>query len=143
MPTPQSYANHRRNRPVYLLVYLVLFVNILWTSYRAVQTPSIDTANAALTALALGAVSYYARVFALTVQDRVIRLEMRLRLSELLPDRLRSQIHEFTIAQLVAMRFASDTELPTLAERVLRDKIQDRSEIKKLISDWAPDSLRA
>jgi len=143
MPTPQTYDNHRRNRPVYLLVYFVLFVNILWTSYRAVQTPSLDTAVAALTALALGALSYYARVFALTVQDRVIRLEMRLRLEELLQGPLRDQINEFSIAQLVAMRFASDAELPALAERVLRDKIQDRAAIKKMISDWAPDSLRA
>ena len=143
MPSPQSYANHRRNRPVYLLVYLVFFLNIVWTSYRAAQAPSIDTAMAALTALALGALSFYARVFALTVQDRVIRLEMRLRLSEALPDSLRHRIGEFTIAQLVAMRFASDAELPALAECVLRDKIEDRTAIKKMISDWAPDSLRA
>jgi hypothetical protein len=143
MSTPQTYANHRRNRPAYLLVYLVLFLNILWTSYRAVQSPSLDTAMAALTALALGALSYYARIFALTVQDRVIRLEMRLRLSGLLPDALQSRINEFTTAQLIALRFASDAELPALCERVLQGKIEDRAAIKKMISDWAPDSLRA
>ena len=146
MPTqlpPQTFANHRRNRPLYLAVYFILFLNILWTAYRAVSSPSIDSANAALAAVAIGLLSFYARVFALTVQDRVIRLEMRLRLRELLPAALHARLHEFTHRQLVAMRFASDGELPALAERVLRDNIQDGRAIKEMIKTWEPDHLRA
>ena len=143
MATEQSFANHRRNVPAYIFVYIVLFLNILWTAYRAVQAPSMDSANAAFTALALGVLSFYARAFALTVQDRVIRLEMRLRLRELLPAALQARIGDLSHKQLVAMRFASDAELPDLTDRVLRDNIQNGSEIKKLITAWEADHLRA
>jgi uncharacterized protein DUF6526 len=142
-PTPQTFANHRRNRPLYLVVYFLLFLNILWTAYRAIWTPSVDTVNAALAAIAIGLLSFYARAFALTVQDRVIRLEMRLRLRELLPAALHARLHEFTHRQLVAMRFASDAELPSLAERVLRDNIHDGRAIKEMIKTWEADHLRA
>lgn len=112
-------------------------------TYRAVQAPSTDTILGVVTAAALLVLTFYARAFALTVQDRVIRLEMRLRLRELLPAALRSRIHEFTKGQLVAMRFASDAELPSLAEKVLQDRIEDRSTIKKMIATWEADHLRA
>jgi len=142
-PTPQSYANHARNRPVYWFVYIVFFVSLIWTSYRAWQAPSVDTLLNVAMSMALLVLTFYARVFALTVQDRVIRLEMRLRLQELLPPALKPRIHEFTKSQLVALRFASDAELPALAEQVLRDNLHDRKAIKQAIKDWTPDNLRA
>jgi hypothetical protein len=128
---------------VYWIVYAVFFADLVWMTYRAVRVPSTDTILAALTAAALILLAFYARVFALTVQDRVIRLEMRLRLRELLPAALQSRIHDFTKGQLVAMRFASDAELPALAERVLQDKILDRKVIKQMIANWEADHLRA
>jgi hypothetical protein len=82
-------------------------------------------------------------LLALTVQDRVIRLEMRLRLAELLPAEMQPRIPEFTVAQLVSLRFASDAELPALAKKVLDEKINDRKAIKKMIKNWQPDELRA
>ena len=97
---------------------------------------------AVLTSIALIVLAFYARIFALTVQDRVIRLEMRMRLKELLPAALQPRIREFTRGQLVALRFASDAELPELAEKVLRDKIQDRAAIKQMVRDWEADHLR-
>ena len=128
---------------MYWVVYIVFFINLIWTSYRAWQAPSVDTLlNVAMT-VALIVLAFYARVFALTVQDRVIRLEMRLRLRELLPAALHPRIHEFTKSQLVALRFASDAELPALAEQVLRDNLHDRKAIKQAIKDWKPDNLRA
>ena len=142
-PAPQTFANHRRSRPLYVVVYFILFLNILWTANRAVTAPSVDSVLAALTAVAIGLVSYYARVFSLVVQDRVIRLEMRLRLREVSPAALHARLHEFTPRQLIAMRFASDAELPVLAERVLRDNIHDSRAIKELITSWTPDHLRA
>jgi len=77
------------------------------------------------------------------VQDRVIRLEMRLRLQQLLAQDLRVRIPEFTVGQLVALRFASDAELPDLARKTLDEKLTDRKAIKKMIRDWQPDELRA
>jgi hypothetical protein len=88
-------------------------------------------------------VALYARMFALTVQDRVIRLEMRLRLEKLLPADLKSRILEFSVGQLIALRFASDAELPDLARRVLDEKVKDKKSIKQMIKTWKPDYLRA
>jgi hypothetical protein len=92
-------------------------------------------------ALLLGFLS--ARTFALTVQDRVVRLEERLRLAALLPVDLQPRVGEFTLEQLVALRFASDAELPALARKVLDDQINDRKAIKQMVKTWRPDYLRA
>jgi len=94
-------------------------------------------------ALAFFVLAFFARVFALTVQDRVIRLEMRQRLAEVLPVDLRPRIPEFNVAQLVSLRFASDAELPALARKVLDEKLDNRKAIKQLIKDWQGDYLRA
>ena len=96
-----------------------------------------------LLALAFVVGALCARIFALTVQDRVIRLEMRLRLQQVLPAELRGRIPEFTVSQLVALRFAGDAELPGLARKVLDEKLTDRKAIKKMIQKWEPDYLRA
>ena len=84
-----------------------------------------------------------ARMFALSVQDRVIRLEERLRYERLLPPDLQARILEFEPGQLVALRFASDAELPGLARKVLDEKLSDRKAIKKMIQNWQSDDLRA
>ena len=94
-------------------------------------------------AIAFLLAALYARMFALTVQDRVIRLEMQLRLQKLLPADLQQRIPEFAVAQLIALRFASDRELPDLARKVLDEKLRDRKAIKKLVKEWQPDLLRA
>ena len=80
---------------------------------------------------------------ALCVQDRVIRLEERQRLSMLLPDDLKPRIGEFTPKQLVGLRFACDAELPALARKVLNDKVTDVKVIKQMVQTWRPDHLRA
>jgi hypothetical protein len=85
----------------------------------------------------------FVRRSAVTVQDRLIRLEMRLRLAGLLPSELQPRIPEFTLDQLISLRFASDAELPALARKVLDEKLVDRKAIKRLIKDWQADYLRA
>jgi len=83
------------------------------------------------------------RMATLKVQDRVIRLEERLRYQRLLPADLQPRIEEFSLAQLVSLRFASDAELPALARKVLADKLEERKAIKQLVKNWKPDYLRA
>jgi uncharacterized membrane protein YheB (UPF0754 family) len=96
-----------------------------------------------LLALTLIVMFIYGRIFALTVQDRVIRLEMKLRMREVLPPDLARRFDEFTVKQLVALRFASDAELPALAARVLTDRLADQKAIKRMVGDWQADHLRA
>jgi len=87
-------------------------------------------------AIALLILAFLARLFALGVQDRVIRLEERLRYQKLLPEDLKARINEFTTIQLVALCFASDTELPALARKVLAEKVKERKAIKQMIQNW-------
>ena len=140
----QSFENHVKLVPFFHGFVLPVFAaNLLWTAYRLVSSPSADSAIHLLLAAALIVMGFYTRVFALRVQDRVIRLEMRLRMRELLPAELHPRITEYTPGQLVAMRFASDAELPTIAAQVLRDNLQDKKSIKRLIKEWQADHLRA
>lgn len=141
----QSFANHVRWVPAYhYFVLPVIALNFGWSIYRwRVDAFSLDGFIGVPTAAALLVFTFYARVFALKVQDRVIRLEERLRLGKLLPADLQPRIEEFTCGQLVAMRFASDAELPALARKVLTDNIRSGRAIKQMVQSWRADYLRA
>lgn len=139
----QSFDNHTKIVPMYLTVLGIFALNIIWSLYRLVRVPSIDTLLALLMAVAFVLLGLYARRFALTVQDRVIRLEMQLRLRSLLPPDLQRRIPELTRRQLIALRFASDEELPDLCRTVLRDNITQGKAIKKMIKSWNADHMRA
>jgi hypothetical protein len=141
---PQSYEHHSRYVMGFHGVAFGIFVlNFLWSIYRTIVGFSLETAIGLLLAVALLLLFFYTRQFAMTVQDRVIRLEMRLRLARLLPPDLQAEIDRFTLDQLVAMRFASDEELPSLARKVLADNIASRDAIKKMVKNWQGDYLRA
>ena len=146
MPQPaaeQTYANHvRKIPPLYWAASLAILADLLWTPWLLVRMPSVGTAVGFATAIALGLTIYYARVNALTVQNRVIRLEERLRLERLLPEELRPRIAELSVRQLVALRFASDAELPELARQALDGPIADPDEIKRKVKSWRADWLR-
>ena len=140
----QSFDNHARLVPTYNVVaFSILALNLFWTIYRAVVAFSMGAAVSLLVAIALLILIWFARVFALTVQDRVIRLEMKLRLQEVLPADLRGRAAELTVKQLVALRFASDAELPDLCRKVLDGNLADQKAIKKEIRNWQGDFLRA
>lgn len=144
MPATQNFEHHVKFVPAYHLgVFFIFFVNFIWCIYRLIHAPSGQTVIELLLSIAFLLVFFYARIFALTVQDRVIRLEMRLRLQQVLPADLRPRVAEFSVSQLVALRFASDEELPVLARKVLDEKIENRKAIKKMVKNWQPDLLRA
>jgi Family of unknown function (DUF6526) len=140
----QNYKNHVRLVPVFhyfvLPVLLINFVSSVLVAKRAFSAASVI---GSLTALALILLAFSARRFALMVQTRLIRLEMRLRMQQVLPADLRARILEFQPGQLVALRFASDAELPELARKVLDEKLTDQKAIKLMIRDWQGDFLRA
>lgn len=141
----QTFANHVRWVPAFhYFVMPVMTLNFGWSIYRwKLAVFSLDGFIGVLTAAALLVLTLYARLFALKVQDRVIRLEERLRLEMLLPADLKPRIGEFTSGQLVAMRFASDAELPALARKVLADNIRSGRAIKQMVQTWRADYLRA
>ena len=144
MPESQNLVNHPKMVPMFhYFVLPVLAVNLVSSIMNAVRSFSANSVIAFLFAAALLVLAFYARIFALTVQDRVIRLEMQLRLQNILPADLHPRIPEFTVSQLVALRFAGDAELPDLARKVLAEKLRDRKAIKQLVRDWQPDNLRA
>jgi hypothetical protein len=144
MSETQNLKNHTKLVPgFHFFVLPVLLINLIWSIVDMVHGFSAQSTRWAVVALALLMLAFTTRLMALTVQDRVIRLEMRLRLQQLLPADLRPRIPEFTVGQLVSLRFAGDAELPDLARKVLQDKVTNRKAIKELVRDWQPDFLRA
>jgi hypothetical protein len=144
MAATQNYKNHARFFPLFHFVASpILLFNLLNELRHLWMNPNRSTAFAALVAFGLVAALLSARVMALKVQDRVIRLELQLRLRGLLPADLAARIHELTPQQMVALRFAGDKELPDLVRDVLAGKLASQKDIKLAIRDWQGDYLRA
>jgi hypothetical protein len=140
----QSFKHHTRVLPPFhFFVVPVLLINLVIAIRHLVQVPDLATLWGVVFAAALFALGFVARIQPITVQDRVIRLEMRLRLRELLPPDLRSRVYELTPRQLVAMRFASDEELPELTREVLSGTLPTTKAIKMRVKNWQADLLRA
>jgi hypothetical protein len=142
--TPQKFENHVRMSPSYHYVAVPLIaLNFFFALYQAVVHFSWANLMAFGLAVALVLLSLLARMMAITVQDRVIRLEETLRMRALLPADLQPRIGEFSVRQLVALRFAGDDELPDLARKVLDGKIVDQKAIKQMVRHWRADYQRA
>jgi hypothetical protein len=140
----QTYNNHTRFRPAYhFFVVPVLAVNFVLALRSLFAAPGLGTLWGVIFAAGLVTLALTARGQALTVQDRVIRLEMRLRLRELLPPDLQARMYELTPRQLIAMRFASDNEMADLTREVLEGNLPTTKAIKMRVRNWQADSLRA
>ena len=140
--TPQSFTHHTRlDPPFHFFVLPVFAITLIWTIVHAVLKPGLWSAWCVVLTIAAVVAIFTIRLYALKVQDRVIRLEERLRLSTLLDPSMRPRIGEFTESQLVGLRFASDAELPALAARALSEKLS-RDDIKKAVKEWRPDHWR-
>jgi len=140
---PQSFANHARFVPLFhFALAAILLFYLVWTVVHLIGAPSAQHTVDVVMAVAFAIMFVYIRVFPLRVQDRLIRLEETLRIQRLVPD-LAKRIGEFSIGQLVGLRFASDEELPALARKVLDEKLTSRSDIKRMVKHWKPDFYRA
>ena len=140
----QNYANHVRKLPLlYIAASLALAINVPYSIYSAVRHLTVGATIHMLFTSSLLVLFVYSRTFALTVQDRLIRLEERMRLERLLPAELRLRIGELTVKQLIGLRFASDAELPALAREVLDGKLKELDDIKRAVKDWRADWQRA
>ena len=140
----QTYKKHVRWLPLFhFFVMPILLVNVLVAGWTLVRVPGLAAAWGLVFAIGLLALGFVSRTQALTVQDRVIRLEMRLKLRGLLPADLQPRINELTHRQLVALRFASDAELPDLVREVLAGKLATSKDIKMRVRSWQADWLRA
>jgi hypothetical protein len=141
-PVPQNLANHVRYDPLFHFFLLpVYLISLIVSLTMLARHRNLHMLGLVILVLALVITNSKTRLYALKVQDRVIRLEERLRLTALLPDSLRAQIPKLSEKQLVALRFASDEELPALAQRALSEHLEP-ADIKKAIRNWRPDYWR-
>ncbi len=139
---PQTYESHGRLHPIFHFVVVpLLFINLIVSIVWLVRSPGFESAWDVVLAVVFILMVTLARTYPMKVQDRVIRLEERLRLYALLPESKRNRIPELTEDQLIALRFAPDEELPALAEKAWTEKLT-RKDIKKAINRWRPDHWR-
>ena len=139
----QSFENHAKMVPAYHgAATLMLLVPTLWFAYRAATDFSLDALMFVLFCGGVVVAALFARLFPIGVQDRVIRLEERMRLQRLLPEDLQDRVGDFSTDQLIGLRFAPDEELPDLARRVLDGSLSDRKSIKQAVKNWHADNQR-
>jgi len=120
----------------------VLLVNVFVQLWLAWGIPTLGNAWAVVVAAALLMTAFLSRTQALSAQDRIIRLEMHLKLRDLLPADLQTRIQELSPRHLVALRFASDAELPGLIREVLAGTLKTPKQVKMRVRDWQGDWLR-
>ena len=144
MNKEQSYAKHARWHPLHhFIVTPLLLIHLGYTIHAVTREPTLDRADDVLVALILILISLLARINPLRAQDRIIRLEEQLRIARLLPPaQAERAVAMLTPGQYVALRFASDGELPELVQRVLEGKLTTGKEIKHAIRQWRPDHFR-
>jgi len=139
----QELSTHRRWVPAWhFFTVPVLVGNVVVVVARFVRDPTITNGWLFLVALALLIGIVLSRNMPLRAQDRIIRLEERIRLERVLPADLRGRIDDLTTDQLIGLRFAPDAEVPELARRALSGDLKTRSDIKSAIKNWRADHMR-
>lgn len=139
----QTYANHVRWYPlVHFVIMPLLVINFVYQAVRLFQEPSWDRGMWVLLCLVFILIVFASRLQALKAQDRVIRLEELLRYRQVLPAELEQRARDLPAARLIAMRFASDDELPHLVTEVLDGRLARSRDIKQAIKQWRGDHHR-
>jgi L-cystine uptake protein TcyP (sodium:dicarboxylate symporter family) len=143
MSETQNYQNHVRYFPLFHFVITpLLLVMLIWQIVRLVQDFNVDRVFNLLLVIVLTLISLAARMQALKAQDRVVRLEEQLRYKQLLPKDLAQKALSLRTNQMIALRFASDEELPELVQKTLNGELKDSKEIKLAVKNWRGDYLR-
>ncbi len=144
MAEKQNYKNHVRWYPLFHFVLTpLLALNLIWQIAMLLQERTWDRAENLVVAMVLIIISSTARLQALKVQDRVIRLEESLRYKGLLSDELAEKAGQLSLGKMIALRFASDEELPELIQRTLNGEFKNNKELKHAIKNWRGDHVRA
>jgi hypothetical protein len=144
MAQGQNYANHRQLVPLFHFgVGITFLAFFIWTAMRLRTGLTADTIMPFILGLGLVFLFLSTRTMVMRVQDRLIRMEMQLRLQQILPADLRARCNELSVDHLVALRFAGDDEIAPLIQEVLAGKLSSRNEIKKKIRNWQGDYFRA
>lgn len=139
----QSYANHRRYIPLFHFVILpILLINVFVEGARLYKYQTIYHVWMVIVALALFGLGLFARSMAVAAQNRLIRLEERLRLASLMPHDQRARINDLTPRQLIGLRFAADEEVAELAQRCLAGDLKGSEDVKRAVKNWRADNLR-
>jgi len=140
---PQTYANHtRRHPPFHFFVVPVMVINFIWSVVQFVMTPGWDSGRWAVVSLALLVLMFLVRLNPLKAQDRIIRLEERLRYQQALSPALLQQTSTLRTGQIIALRFAPDDELEELVSAVVTGKLTKPVQIKQAIKNWRGDTFR-
>lgn len=143
MADTQTYANHTRwHPPFHFFVLPVMLINFVWSIVDCYKSPGRNQVWWIVVSLALVVLAFLCRTNSLRVQDRIIRLEERLRYQRLLPADLAPQAGSLRVGQIIALRFASDEELEGLVREVLGGRLTKPAEIKKAIKNWRGDTFR-
>jgi hypothetical protein len=139
----QTFATHRRFIPAWHFFALpVLVANVFVVAARFWRAPLLVNGWAVIVAIALATGIYISRSMPLRAQDRIIRLEERIRLERVLPGDMRGRIGNLTAEQFIGLRFAPDDELSELTKRALNGELNTRADIKRAIRNWRPDNMR-
>lgn len=144
MAQQQTYANHvRYHAPFHYFLSPLMLLLLAWSVVQVVRHPGWESAMGLVLTLVLVVTTYLTRVYAMKVQDRVIRLEEHLRFARLLPAEVARQATEkIPLRFIIALRFASDEELPGLVGKVLDGSLAQPAEVKKAIQNWRGDYWR-
>ena len=138
----QNFENHiRHDKPLYVYL-LMLLASLVCAVVGVFASPGWIAVAVMINTVATVFLAANARGYGTKVQDRIVRLEMRLRLASVLSGELAERVEEFTIPQLVGMRFESDANLPGLAQKVIDEDLRKATEIKRLVKDWQADFQR-
>lgn len=139
----QSYSNHTRwHTPFHFVLAPILLIHLVWCVIKLFKAPGFESAEALLLAVGLLLMMFLTRINPLRAQDRLIRLEEQMRFQRLLPEGLATQAGALPIGYIVALRFASDEELPELARQAVERKFAKPKELKLAIKSWRGDYLR-
>ena len=141
--TPQTFANHTRwQPPFHFFIAPVMLINVIWSVVQFIKAPGRNSGWWIVVSVALLVLAFLVRVNSLKVQDRLIRLEEKLRYQQILSAPICQQASGLNMGQIIALRFAGDDELEELVDAVLAGKLAKAGDIKRAIKGWRADMFR-